>query len=53
MPDPTLRAAFLEALLGLTRYPSLEVLGAAIPAWPGLLRGRAWRIVLATSSDAY
>lgn len=39
VPDPALRSAFLEALLGLTRYPSLEVLGAAIPAWPGLLRG--------------
>jgi len=39
LPDPGLRSAFLEALLGLTRYPSLEVLGAALPAWPGLLRG--------------
>jgi exportin-5 len=39
VPDPALRAAFLEALLGLTKYPSLAVLGAAIPAWPGLLRG--------------
>ena len=28
-----------EALLGLTKYPSLDVLSAAVPSWPGLLRG--------------
>ena len=36
--DEGLRAAFLEALLGLTKHPRLDVLAAAIPAWPGLLR---------------
>ena len=36
--DESLRRAFLEALLGLTKYPRLCVLAAAIPAWPGLLR---------------
>ena len=39
VPDESLRAAFLEALLGLTKYPSLDVLSAAVPSWPGLLRG--------------
>ena len=39
VPDDALRAAFLEALLGLTKYPSLDVLSAAVPSWPGLLRG--------------
>ena len=39
VPDEALRAAFLEALLGLTKYPSLDVLSAAVPSWPGLLRG--------------
>lgn len=39
VPDEALRVAFLEALLGLTKYPSLDVLSAAIPSWPGLLRG--------------
>ena len=36
--DEGLRFAFLEALLGLTKHPRLDVLAAAIPAWPGLLR---------------
>ena len=39
LPDPQLRVAFLEALLGLTKYPTLETLGAAVAAWPGILRG--------------
>ena len=39
LEDRGLRAAFLEALLGLTVYPSLDVLGAAVQAWPALLRG--------------
>ena len=39
LPDPQLRVAFLEALLGLTKYPTLDTLGAAVAAWPGILRG--------------
>ena len=38
IPDDALRVAFLEALLGLTKYPTLETLGAATAAWPGILR---------------
>ena len=38
LPDPQLRVAFLEALLGLTKYPTLDTLGAAVAAWPGILR---------------
>ena len=38
LPDAQLRVAFLEALLGLTKYPTLDTLGAAVAAWPGILR---------------
>ena len=38
LPDLSLKYSFLEALLGLTKYPTLDTLGPSVSAWPGLLR---------------